>query len=384
MAKSKFLLLSTLVFSLGNIVAAEINTTDPYLIIGSISKEEALEEHKKYLSEHPELPNDMNAWIQGSNELPANLQFNRVIPNPNYIPTADPEIITPRNQPSAKVFKLKYPPLNQGSMGTCATFTTLGAIQSTYNGLSISPSCTLQMMYTATNKNHWNGSWPDQSMAEIRNHGYITSTAGATGLCNYSYPVYQPYSPPSNEPQKKLATPLNNYKAQATSAANIYYRMYGNINNPQAALDMIRNEINGRASNGVIFNNVPGQTSGTSWIDGSLTTISFWVSQSDNCLSYKTVNINGKNKSIKVWNSCKFEKTSGHATYVYGYDNNICINGNECGVLFLRNSWGNTSDNGNFLMTYKYFLENYMAHNNVAFALFGSVFADPNLDYIRQ
>lgn len=70
------------------------------------------------------------------------------------------------------------------------------------------------------------------------------------------------------------------------------------------------------------------------------------------------VNINGKNKSIKVWNSCKFEKTVGHATYVYGYDNNICINGNECGVLFLRNSWGNTSDNGNYLMTYKYFLEN--------------------------
>ncbi|MBX9597486.1 MAG: hypothetical protein K2X04_02785 [Burkholderiales bacterium] len=381
MTKSKILLLVTAIISMGEINAADINTTDPYLIIGSITSDELLKEHETYLMRHPELVNDMDAWVRGSEKLPSNLKFNRVIANPNYIPTPDPEIITLLSQPSAKVFRLNYSPLNQGSMNTCATFVTLGAIQNTNDGLSISPSCTLQMMYTATNRNHWDGSTTDQSITALRNHGYITSSLGNTGFCNASYPTYQSYSQPLGDSQKKLLIDLNTYKSQSTSAANIYHRQYANINDAQNALNMIKNDINNTKNNGVIFDNMPTKTTNFTKTHGLFPTIAFWANQSFNCLDYKSVNINGQIKHIKVWSNCRFEKIASHATFVYGYDNNICINGNECGVLFLRNSWGYDSDNGNFLMTYKYFLENYLPSSNTAYALIAAITTDYPYSY---
>lgn len=73
--------------------------------------------------------------------------------------------------------------------------------------------------------------------------------------------------------------------------------------------------------------------------------------------------INGE--TFGVWLDTGAVSNSYHAIYVYGYNDNLCIQG-QCGVLYLRNSWGYYgTSNGDYLMTYQYFMNHYNSYDSI-------------------
>ena len=347
--------------------ADNIDNSSAAIITGTITQQEYMKEHAQFLKSHPELPNDLSGTQNGNPYIPDYITFMRVAPNPNYHPSVDNEEFNVKNLkawPTRRVLPMTTTPLNQGQFGTCATFSMLGAIQAAtqtnnYNNL-ISQSCTLQMATTGLNSNVWNGSWPDLIWGQLRNNGSITNAYAQNGFCNSSFPVYQPYGSTSQNGQR-LTISMGTYQANSAKFNMPYHDIStGPQQFPQTALDRIKQEINDAR-----ISNVKG-------IPGYYPVISFYINQNTNSMMQISADDGTGYHTYPAWFYYNvWERNAAHSIVVYGYDDNVCVQTSssmyprQCGVLFLRNSWGQNGYNGSYLMTYSYFMYNFIGTDHM-------------------
>lgn len=332
---------------------ATYNTANPVEITGIISNKELIQEHLKYLKDHPEAPDDSQLWLDSEKYVPDHIRFMKVKSNARYIGSdvSEPISNTPLATYSAsKILPLPTGPLDQGNFGTCTTFSAIGALISASNwtnySIQPSPSCLLNFMVSDSqgSTNPWNGATTYRVLSTLWKAGIIKTSTGNTGFCNANYPVYEPYGSSAQSGQG-LTTSFNTYDSQITWPTSQARQINGGTNGPNA-LNLIKQQLN----------------------DGSGAYPVFAFNQTS---TYVTTYVNGV--KYAAWVDTGYFSSSYHAIYVYGYDDNICVQNStnqtyQCGVLYLRNSWGDTPDittNGNYLMTYQYFNSHFDNTNTI-------------------
>ena len=351
MKKNKLLLLigATLGLSYQGVAIAatsQIDTEHQDIIIGTISSEELEKEHDQFLEAHPEYKNQWNI-TRISNE-PLNIQFIKLAPNPNYVPSTKKDIeLKAVSYPPSRMLNLFTPPLDQGNFGTCVTFGVLGAyaagIQMANSPVSPSASCLLQLIKTK-GENAWDGYWVQNMASTLKTDGWITEINAKSGFCHQTYTTYQPRG--SNDQKNATLISINNYRATSTKLTSNYHEQ--SFSNADTALNYIKQELNDTSI---------GPVRGT---PGWYPVFSFHHPYMPNA----EINLNDGRFPVWADDGSPLDRTKGHAAFAYGYDDNIVVN-NQQGVLYLRNSWGYLGNNGNYLMTYSFFRKNYQTSGHI-------------------
>lgn len=325
-----------------------IDTEHPYLIDGTISALELNNNHTKFLESHPEYSEELELIKRQGSTVAPYIKFTKYIPNPNFKqPTTESKVTnSTATYPASRTLRLLSPALDQGNFGTCVTFATLGAIsqQLFWYPSDPSPSCTLQML-RANGQDAWNGYFLISLFSYLNKYGWISETIGQSAYCNPSYVIYYPYGSTDQE-YASLYPSLSNYSENSTKFTDYNIRY---ILDAFAALNHIKKELNDTTHS--MVNGTPGYYPIFSFI---VANNPYWFTGSDG-------------NSYFTWVNFGYPRNNaGHEIFVYGYDDNLSINGQK-GVLFLRNSWGNTGSAGNYVMTYDYFYNYYNADYILSF-----------------
>lgn len=256
-------------------------------------------------------------------------------------------------------------PLDQGNFGTCVTFSMLGAIQASTQNKDMaslpSLSCTLQMIVSTTGKNVWNGAQLDDTWGTTLNNGYIPNGKIPNQItCNQQFPYYEPYGSMAQASQG-LTIPMNQYTANSfkpkISLLSVFsHFLYPLVYYLKGALSCPR------------YTNVKGNPGFY---------IQFTFMDVTSLMPATITDSTGTHNYYVFYKDGGPPTPAEHAIYAYGYDDNICIktlSGQQCGVIYLRNSWGYRSENGNYLMTYDYY-------NTYAFNHSPYYYGIPNLNF---
>lgn len=357
--------------------AFALNTTDAYLNTGELDRNELISDYYASESKYPQDIDVIKQRIKNAALIPEGVKFAKMQKNPNYNAKEDINRLKkalPTNgdvcdggmyqPPSSYMLPMNIQPLNQGQFGTCVTFSTLGAIQAStqntnYNTLP-SQSCALQMIGT-TGKNVWNGADLDDVWGPILNNGYIQNGKIPNQLiCNQQFPYYEPYGSTSQAGQV-LSIPLGTYTANSVKPNIPLLQVYSHFWNKPAyylrsALACPR------------YKNVKGNP-------GFYVQFTFMFMSST--VNQTITDATGTHTYTTYYADYGPPTNAGHSVYAYAYNDNICVQtpkGQQCGVIYFRNSWGNTSDNGNYLMTYDYY-------NTYAYNHSPMFYGIPNLNY---
>lgn len=354
-----------------------INVANKYLQTGTIDQNELTQEYRNDEVKYPDQIEILKQRIKNSANIPSNVKFMKMVENPNYSPDASmllnskavkaPDICLngAYQPPSNYRLPMNTSPLNQGNFGTCVTFSMLGMMQASIqnNNISTLPSqsCTLNMIVSTTGKNIWNGAVLDDVWGPMINNGYIPNNKVPNNLiCNNSFPYYEAYGSAAQSGQG-LTTSLSSYNANSIKQSLPIFPVISNY--MQKPVYYLRSalacpkytNVQGAPGNYIQF------------------TFMFINSTMNATISDET----GTRTYTTFYADYGPPTPAGHAVYAYAYNDNICIQtprGQQCGVIYLRNSWGNSSDNGNYLMTYEYY--NLYAKNHSP-----QFYALPNMNY---
>lgn len=212
------------------------------------------------------------------------------------------------------------PVLDQGSYGTCVTFSTTAAINAVLGiGDYVDQQCSLELD-SALGKDYWDGAYyATDVLLPLKKYGVVQKYR-----CNAYYPT----------PYMWIST--SEYKLRASKTVKMDAIKY-NVHNP-ITLDDVKGEIK----------------------LGHRVAIGFGMMANDSdpiSVQGFNINVSGKMKTGGLWacqqpsgwSSYCGEATAGHEVVVTGYDD-------AQELLKIRNSW-NTSvgDSGEFYMTYAFF-----------------------------
>jgi len=263
-----------------------------------------------------------------------------------------------RDMPAAKDLGMNNEPvLDQGEWGTCATFSTTGAINALY-GLSgdnmVSQLCNLEVGRSLHNPNEgdggWQGAFGNVIFDQINQFGYINKqyqhSQGCGGLKNY--PAYS-----SNNGQEMAASDFmsNSIKTFSDKDWTPIVAYNGNFSplspaDAQKALNNVKQAISQgyRVVFGTLIDGNVGQVGAAGTYNNAMSDA--WVMTTQ---IQKDMQSGGVNE--------------GHEIIIEGYDDNACAtysdNGaskTQCGLLKIRNSWSSwAGDQGDYYMSYDYF-----------------------------
>lgn len=211
------------------------------------------------------------------------------------------------------------PVLDQGTEGTCVTFSTTAALDVLIDqGDFISQQCSLALDGNLGN-NYWNGAdYPSQILQPLQTYGVVNKVN-----CPSAYPDISEFI---NIPSYQILSDRN--ASNIVAAAQFEYSPTANLQNIKIAL-----------------------TAGKR----VLLAISIDATSQEAVQGFN-INVGGFEHQGGLWackqpgspNYCK-NSLSGHEILVIGYDDRQQL-------LKIRNSWGkNFGDNGNFYMTYAFF-----------------------------
>lgn len=260
------------------------------------------------------------------------------------------------------------PVFDQGSYGTCVTFSVTAAIDAAIDkGDYISQICLLQLSRNVTQNTFWHSLWEGSSiktlLSYIAQYGIISTADQAKGYCNKvkSYPLEY------NEKYLKHKMSPAEYHAHSV---NVYqdYRLEPQIlfNFTHVySMDGWENRILtiGNNSDGWITPEESFAATRKSIAEGNRVILEF-LFKGDN-MRVGTKNTENdtwfvNNALRSVFNAQHYLTESNdwfyHQVVIYGYDDNITVrnaNGeSQTGVFLVRNSWGEV---GPEYMTYDYF-----------------------------
>lgn len=245
--------------------------------------------------------------------------------------------------------------LDQGQWGTCATFSSSGAINamlSLSGDSEASQLCNLAVGKTLQNGTNggWNGSFGYLVLGQISQYGFVNKqyqhAHGCGGLKKY----------PADSDNSGSAMPLAKFTANAAIAFTAndwtpilsYDGTFAPVDSATAAkaLNDVKKALN--KGNRVVFGSL---------IDGSVGEVG--ATGSYNGISNDTwVMTSGIQQDFQNDNPME-----GHEIIIDGYDDNACAtytdnskSVKQCGLLRVRNSWGaSAGDQGDYYMSYDHF-----------------------------
>lgn len=255
------------------------------------------------------------------------------------------------------------PVLDQGPWGACATFAVTAAINAYYplkGKAMISQLCNLQLGRTLNelpgSDGGWNGSLEDTVLGQINHYGYLPLSYQEKNGCGglKSYPVRSTETNGSAMPVDVFTK--NSIKKFTENDWKILPSVYAQDDSPSGghwqenkALTAVRQTL--AAGYRVVFGMLIDTAAENIGIIGSHHGVQDVFVLTENVIS----DINA-------------DHVGGHAMVITGYDDNACVvytvridpnttsKKMQCGLLKLRNSWGELAgDKGDFYMTYDYF-----------------------------
>lgn len=221
---------------------------------------------------------------------------------------------------SSAIFMIpSVPVLDQGSQGTCVTFSTIGVIDAVLNlADEISEQCSLELD-EALGNSYWNGAWQSSEVIDpLKSYGAVRQ--GRCGSSSYPTPGHKI----SLDDYKKMVDP-------SLSVSKVKYAYFEPMK-----VDEVKAAIAANHYVSFGFGLLADSAAGIQGFD---------------------VIVDGQKKVGGLW-ACKqpgdpkdycAKMQAGHETYIIGYD--------DAQRLFkIRNSWGPTSgDSGSYYMSYEFF-----------------------------
>lgn len=329
-----FIVKSNMVFSQTAIAAEEINVIGTTPI--SISLENSpldLVFAREYFKQHKTIRLSTIEISPKSQQRIINKAENIVDEHLSFGTQGNPSYVSDTNF-NVDLKMANVPVLDQGSLGTCVTFSITAALDALKQaGDFVSQQCLLELSSTyyipnnieydlCNNLSGWDGYFAECQLARVQRHGVV-----AKAQCLNKYPVKN----------KKLST--DEYKnlsfnGQWSKDFNWKFIESGNIeelkkalnNGNRVAMGFLINPSKIEYANGYPINN---KTSGLWALPTSKTGLESFLKELDEQIANN--------------------EASGHEVIVVGYND-------AQQVLKIRNSWGSTSgDNGEFYMTYDYY-----------------------------
>ncbi|OAJ33421.1 C1 family peptidase [Piscirickettsia salmonis] len=254
-------------------------------------------------------------------------------------------------------------PLDQGQHGSCATFANAGAIDALYGlidqSAQVSELCNLELGKSLVasgeqSRSGWDGTLGPVVLTQINNHGYMTIDQESSGICGglTSYPVTSSDTGGSISKDDFESYSKQHQEFKVSNWQPIFSASSFPVDPEQAdqVLTKVKQALNDqhRVSFGTLLDDNIGQNGAVAKYSAKNNTVNnnnAWV-------------LTSKIASDAQANAIH----SGHEMVITGYDDQRCVSYQEdnttkqqCGLLTLRNSWGNTGDNGDYYMTYDHF-----------------------------
>ncbi|ALA26495.1 hypothetical protein AVI51_10835 [Piscirickettsia salmonis] len=256
-------------------------------------------------------------------------------------------------------------PLDQGVHGSCATFANTGAIDALYGltdqSAQVSELCNLELGKSLVtlgeqDRSGWDGTLGPVVLTQINSHGYMTIDQESSGACGglTSYPVTSSDTGGSISKDDFESYSKQNQEFKVSNWQPIFSASSFPVDPEQAdqVLTEVKQAINSqhRVSFGTLLDDSIGQNGAVAKYSANNNTVNnnnTWV-------------LTSKIASDAQANAIH----SGHEMLITGYDDQQCVTyqdglfggtKQQCGLLTLRNSWGNTGDNGDYYMTYDHF-----------------------------
>lgn len=276
---------------------------------------------------------------KAAKQLAQNVQF--VLANPHY-----GEVHNGSDPEEKYVGMHGLPVLDQGMHGSCATFASTAGVDTVFpleSGQTVSQLCNLELGKTLNQVQGggWDGSFGYLVLGQVQDHGFLTmdyqKKNGCGGLTEY----------PVNSFNTGSAMPTNTFEKDSNkNFTSADWKTLWKYNGQFAPIDptdgaKILVKVKHALNNGhvVVFGTVLNQYQGQAGAVGTY---------------------NGASNDTWVLTSQSTSINAGHEMVIDGYDDNACatFNGSEkqCGLLHLRNSWGQgAGDHGDYYMSYDFF-----------------------------
>ncbi|ODN43074.1 C1 family peptidase [Piscirickettsia litoralis] len=196
----------------------------------------------------------------------------------------------------------------------------------------------------------WEGSWGPYVLKQINDHGYMTVNKEPTGICGglTSYPVN---SPDTSNPMSVHDFQANSYKGFTKQNWNKILPTANNFPIDPAEADKVLTGVKRAIGLGhrVTFGTLLDTNGSLKYHNGAVG--EYNGVENDTWVLTSQIAQDARNGSINA----------GHEMIITGYNDTACATYKEgwfgkeqqqCGILTLRNSWGNTGD---YYITYDHF-----------------------------